>query len=73
MAARRQAARDSFAALDARTAGQILAFLESLVAVPARRHRVEPGPRRSDDAGFPQRGHGNIRLPVLFLNPSELE
>ena len=22
---------------------------------------------------FPQRGHGSIRLPVLFNNPSELE
>ena len=43
-------------------------------AVPAGRHRVEPGSGRSQQPPrFPQRGHGSIRLPELFNNPTELE
>ena len=69
-----QAARDAFAALGDGAAAQVLDVPQLARAVPAGRHRVEPRSRATAaPPGFPQFGHGSIKLPVLFNDPSDLE
>jgi hypothetical protein len=66
-------ARNAFAALHAKEQQQILAFLNSLILFPPddTASNLDPGdPSRS---GFPQYGHGSIRLTVLFNNPARIE
>ena len=42
--------------------------------LPARRHGVEPRSRATAaPPGFPQFGHGSIKLGVLFNDPSDKE
>lgn len=67
------AARDAFAALTARKQHEILAFLNSLVLFPPddTASNLDPGDPALD--GFPQVGHGSIRLTVLFNNPLRIE
>jgi hypothetical protein len=56
------------------TAQQALqAFLETLVLFPPDDTASNLNPGDPTAANFPQKGHGNIRLPALFLNPAELE
>ncbi|MBI1853243.1 MAG: thiol oxidoreductase-like protein [Planctomycetes bacterium] len=68
-----QAARDAFAALNLKNQYQVLIFLESLVLFPPddTASNLNPGDRNA--AGFPQNGHGSIRLPALFNNPNDPE
>jgi hypothetical protein len=49
------------------------AFLETLVLFPPddTASNLNPGDRNAPS--FPQKGHGNIRLPALFLDPNDLE
>jgi hypothetical protein len=65
-----QAARDAFAALDDRNRQAVLRFLESLMLFPPddTASNLDPGDRVAH--GFPQVGHGSIRLAVLFNDPS---
>jgi hypothetical protein len=65
-----QEARDAFAALDAGTRRALLTFLESLILFPPddTASNLDPGDRTAP--GFPQHGHGSIRLSVLFNDPS---
>ena len=68
-----QAARDNFAALSATAKGQLLAFLNSLVLFPPddTASNLDPGDRTNP--GFPQFGHGSIKLTVLFNDPGDVE
>ena len=68
-----EGARRRYASAGSTGQQALLAFLESLVLFPPddTASNLNPGDRTA--AGFPQQGHGNIRLPVLFLDPTELE
>ncbi len=68
-----EAARDAFASLDRREVDALLAFLNSLVLFPPddTASNLDPGDRTA--AGFPQFGHGSIKLTVLFNDPAEIE
>ena len=68
-----QQARDAFAQLSDSQQSALLEFLNSLVLFPPddTASNLNPGDRKT--AGFPQYGHGNIRLPALFNNPADPE
>ena len=68
-----QASRNAFASLSETQQDQVLKFLNELVLFPPddTASNLDPGDR--NNATFPQRGHGSIRLPELFNNPAELE
>jgi Di-haem oxidoreductase, putative peroxidase len=68
-----QASRNAFAALPENLKNQVLSFLNELQLFPPddTASNLDPGDRANPN--FPQRGHGSIRLPVLFNNPAELE
>ena len=67
------ASRDAFAALNELGKISVVEFLNSLVLFPPddTASNLDPGNRLTPS--FPQRGHGSIRLPVLFNNPLDLE
>jgi hypothetical protein len=67
------ASRNAFNALSEGQKGSILEFLNELVLFPPddTASNLDPGNRNA--TGFPQRGHGSIRLPELFNDPTELE
>jgi hypothetical protein len=48
-------------------------FLESLVLFPPDDTASNLNPGDPNTRDFPQKGHGSIRLPALFLDPTELE
>lgn len=50
-----------------------MTFLSSLVLFPPddTASNLDPGDRSTP--GFPQKGHGSIRLTVLFNNPAKVE
>jgi mono/diheme cytochrome c family protein len=68
-----QAVKNRFAQLDKGDVGPLLDFLNSLVLFPPddTASTLDPGNRNA--AGFPQFGHGSIKLTVLFNNPSDPE
>jgi len=68
-----QNSRDAFARLPEAQQSAILDFLNSLVLFPPddTASNLNPGDRNT--AGFPQYGHGNIKLPVLFNDPTDPE
>jgi hypothetical protein len=68
-----QAARDSFARLEPEDRSAMLEFLNSLILFPPddTASNLDPGNRGA--AGFPQFGHGSIKLTVLFNNPADIE
>lgn len=68
-----QATRDTFAQLPVRRQEALLRFLESLVLFPPddTASNLDPGDPQAD--GFPQNGHGSIKLSVLFNDPNDLE
>ena len=67
------AARDAFAALTAANQSRVIEFLNSLVLFPPddTSSNLDPGNRST--SGFPQFGHGSIKLTVLFNDPSDVE
>jgi hypothetical protein len=67
------ASRNAFAALNDSSKNAIYEFLNELVLFPPddTASNLDPGNRSA--AGFPQRGHGSIRLPEIFNDPAELE
>jgi hypothetical protein len=67
------ASRNAFAALSETNRIAVLAFLDSLVLFPPDDTASNLDPGNPAATGFPQRGHGSIRLPELFNNPLELE
>jgi hypothetical protein len=68
-----QAARDAFARLPAERRSAIIDFLNSLVLFPPddTASTLDPGNRAAP--GFPQFGHGSIKLTVLFNDPTDIE
>jgi len=68
-----ESARKRYASAGSTGQDALRTFLESLVLFPPddTASNLNPGDRAAAD--FPQRGHGSIRLPVLFLDPAELE
>jgi Di-haem oxidoreductase, putative peroxidase len=68
-----QRSREAFARLPANQQELIVEFLNTLVIFPPddTASNLNPGDRNA--AGFPQFGHGSIRLPVLFNDPSDPE
>ena len=68
-----QSASDAFAGLNVNQESDLLAFLNGLVLFPPddTASNLDPGNRNAP--GFPQAGHGSIKLTVLFNNPSDLE
>jgi hypothetical protein len=68
-----QAARDGFAALSPKEQRQIIAFLNSLILFPPDDTASNLDPGDASTPGFPQFGHGSIRLTVLFNDPRRIE
>jgi hypothetical protein len=68
-----QAARDAFAALPPGSRGELLAFLNSLVLFPPDDTASNLDPGDPSEPGFPQFGHGSIKLSVLFNDPADIE
>ena len=68
-----QAARDAFARLPEVQQGFVVEFLSTLVLFPPddTASSLNPGDRNA--AGFPQYGHGSIKLTVLFNDPTDPE
>lgn len=68
-----ETARNRFARLGKGQRAQLLDFLNSLILFPPddTASTLDPGNRNA--AGFPQFGHGSIRLTVLFNNPNDVE
>jgi hypothetical protein len=68
-----QAARDAFASLDGDERAAMLEFLDSLVLFPPDDTASNLDPGNPNATGFPQFGHGSIKLGVLFNDPGEKE
>ncbi len=68
-----QSSRNRFARLKDSEQDDILDFLNSLVLFPPddTTSNLNPGDPQAPD--FPLRGHGNIALPRLFNDPTDLE
>ncbi len=68
-----QASRDRYARMEAEDQARILDFLNSLILFPPddTASTLDPGVRSTP--GFPQFGHGSIKLTVLFNDPSDPE
>ncbi len=68
-----QASRNRFAQLSESGRNAIFSFLNELVLFPPddTASNLDPGDRGNPT--FPQRGHGSIRLPEVFNDPTELE
>jgi hypothetical protein len=66
-------ARDAFAALSLTNKARIIEFLDSLIIFPPddTSSTLDPGNRAT--TGFPQFGHGSVKLTVLFNNPADVE
>ncbi len=67
------ASRNAFAKLADSQRSAIVEFLESLVLFPPDDTASNLDPGDSSANGFPQRGHGSIRLQVLFNDPTDPE
>jgi hypothetical protein len=65
--------RNAFAALPRREQEQIIDFLNSLILFPPDDTASNLDPGDPTTPGFPQFGHGSIRLTVLFNNPLRVE
>jgi hypothetical protein len=68
-----QAARNGFAALPESMKSSVLEFLGTLVLFPPDDTASNLDPGDPNAAGFPQKGHGSIKLGVLFNDPTEGE
>ena len=68
-----QPSRDAFAALGADGRSAILEFLNSLVLFPPDDTASNLDPGNPSTPGFPQFGHGSIKLTVLFNDPHDKE
>ena len=68
-----QAVRDRFAALAATDRHELLDFLGSLVLFPPDDTASNLDPGDPSEPGFPQFGHGSIKLTVLFNDPTDVE
>ncbi|HEU4530008.1 MAG TPA: di-heme oxidoredictase family protein [Steroidobacteraceae bacterium] len=67
------ASRNAFARLSESNKSAILEFLNSLVLFPPDDTASNLDPGDPNAPGFPQRGHGSIKLTVLFNDPNDPE
>jgi Di-haem oxidoreductase, putative peroxidase len=68
-----QAAKDAFSKLSISSRNDLLDFLNSLVLFPPDDTASTLNPGNRNAPGFPQFGHGSIRLTALFNNPADVE
>ena len=68
-----QASRNAFAALSATKQSGVIAFLNSLVLFPPDDTASNLDPGNPATPGFPQNGHGSIKLSALFNDPLDAE
>jgi hypothetical protein len=68
-----QASREAFARLSGPSRRQVVAFLNTLVLFPPDDTASNLQPAEPAVAGYPQVGHGSIRLGALFNDPNEPE
>jgi hypothetical protein len=68
-----QGARDKYAELKSNEQLALQTFLNSLVLFPPDDTASNLDPGDPTKNGFPQFGHGSIKLTVLFNDPAELE
>jgi hypothetical protein len=68
-----QTARNAFATALPDQRADVIAFLGSLVLFPPDDTASTLDPGIPTSSGFPQVGHGSIKLTVLFNNPSDIE
>lgn len=68
-----QASREAFAALSDDLQNRLIDFLESLVVFPPDDTASNLAPADPSAAGYPQAGHGSIRLSALFNEPNDPE
>ena len=68
-----QASRNAFAALPPSKQQEVIAFLNSLIVFPPDDTASNLDAGDPSTPGFPQFGHGSIRLTVLFNNPRKVE
>ena len=68
-----QAARDKYASLKSNEQIALQTFLNSLILFPPDDTASNLDPGDSTKTGFPQYGHGSIKLTVLFNNPADPE
>ncbi|MBI1827192.1 MAG: hypothetical protein HY287_08840 [Planctomycetes bacterium] len=68
-----QASRDAFVSLSEVNKGRVLTFLNSLVLFPPDDTSSNLNPGNPLTPGFPQFGHGSIKLGALFNDPTDPE
>ena len=68
-----QESRDAYAALASGKSAALLTFLNSLVLFPPDDTASTLDPGNPAASGFPQVGHGSIKLTVLFDDPTDVE
>ena len=68
-----QLARDNYASLSQSDQRDVLDFLGSLVLFPPDDTASNLDPGNPSAFGFPQIGHGSIKLTVLFNDPADIE
>jgi hypothetical protein len=68
-----QASRDAYAGLPRETRESIIDFLDTLVLFPPDDTASNLDPGDPANPTYPQRGHGSIKLGVLFNDPTEPE
>jgi hypothetical protein len=68
-----RASRDAYAALSGSDSAALLQFLNSLILFPPDDTASNLDPGNPDTPGFPQYGHGSIKLTVLFDDPTDPE
>jgi hypothetical protein len=68
-----QAARDAFAHLTREAQNAVLDLLGSLVLFPPDDTASNLDPGNPQTPGFPQYGHGSVKLTALFNDPSDRE
>ena len=67
------ASAQAFARLSQPNQERVLAFLNSLVLFPPDDTASTLDPANPNTPGFPQFGHGSIKLSVLFSDPTDPE
>jgi len=65
--------RDTYAALSPALQESVIAFLNTLIVFPPDDTASNLDPGDPGAASYPQRGHGSIKLTVLFNDPSDVE
>jgi mono/diheme cytochrome c family protein len=68
-----EAQRNAFAHLSERRQEAVIRFLQSLILWPPEDTATNLDPGDRSNPLFPQRGHGSVRLTVLFNDPNDPE